>query len=309
MSQVQAADIAFTAIDLQHCSVDDHCAALIDTGLPFWWYQAPSRIFGQFSTPFRDDTGTWWYAARPGFCWPVAVHTEIERSRRRVAYRKSFIGFQHCVLDADASNSTLAINVILDLAAYGPGSLTQNRRRMVRTGAKRCDVTRVDRIDDAVVVGATKCWNDLVTRTGWKTHRTAAEISESLSRLLDHPAATILLARERKSGNVAGFLVTKVFGDTAYVDTIASDSELLSTNPNDILIYTFIRNAQRIPTVAKVHYAIKSRVEQLERFKTGIGFIPHPAPAYLHLRPGMSTALRLFARPSYDRLVGRFDEP
>ena len=88
-----------------------------------------------------------------------------------------------------------------------------------------------------------------------------------------------------------------------------SASDLLACRPNDILLYTFIRNAQELPGITKMHYAIKSNVETLERFKRDLGFTGHPFPAHLHLRRGMSLALSLAAPRLYRRIQGRLDQP
>lgn len=183
----------------------------------------------------------------------------------------------------------------------------------MRQGAKETGVERrvggpLGCLDGELVDGATRCWNDLVQRTGWKRARNSAQVSHSWQRLLDLPSATILIARHRESRRIAGFLITKIYGDTAYVDTIASNSELLACNPNDILMYTFIRNAQELPSVTKMHYAIKSNVATLERFKRGLGFTAHPFAALLCLRAGMSLALSLAAPKTYRRIRGCFDE-
>ena len=114
-----------------------------------------------------------------------------------------------------------------------------------------------------------------------------------------------MLALDKKTNEVAGFLITKAHGNTAYVDTIASNSGLLKSNPNDVLMYTFIRNAQQIPNVDKVHYAIKSDVAPLENFKTSLGFEHYQYPANLCTRPGMLTLLRVFRQQTYKRLTGQ----
>lgn len=270
-----------------------------------WWYQKLSNGGRHFSVPFQDNQGHWWYQVRPGFAWPVDAIDAVSAKGRRVPFSCSYLAYQHVVPDGEYRNSTLAVNTILDLPAYSARSIDDKRRNAIRKGFRSCEVIAVNAVDDKWLAGVTKAWNDLVDRTGWKTHRDAATVAESLKRLIECPAATFLLAVERASGRVAGFLITRILGETAYVDTIASNTELLKSNPNDILMYTFIRNAQRLPGIRKVHYAIRSNVTHLESFKTSLGFEPHPFPAMLWARPGLGTVLRLLNPRCYNRLTGR----
>jgi hypothetical protein len=298
-------EIEFPLIDLKQCTTQEHCASLRACRvLPYWWYQAMGRSGANFSLPFQDNLGNWWYQVRPGFAWPVDVFEPMSR-QTRVPYRQSYLGFQHVVTADEPTNSNLVINTITDLSQYGPGSISDKRRNAIRKGGRSCDVLAVERVQDEWLEGAVKAWNDLVDRTGWKHHRDAGMLRESWTQLLNQPAASILLAIDKETGSVAGFLITKIHGGTAYVDTIASNSDLLKSNPNDILMYTFLRNAQRLPGVRMVHYAIKSDVEHLEKFKTSLGFEHHPFPAYLHARPGLMSLLRIVKPQLYKRLTGQ----
>lgn len=298
-------EIEYPSLNLRHSSTSDYCHSLLQARtLPFWWYQDTSRGGKNFSLPFQDAQGAWWYQVRPGYAWPVDAIDPLS-TPRSLPYSKSYLAYQHVVASGEASNSTLVINTVVDLPAYSPESIDDKRRNAIRKGVRSCDVVQVERIEDAWLPGVAKAWNDLVDRTGWKHHRDGGMIRESWSKLLEIPAATMLLAIDRASGQVAGFLITKIYGQTAYVDTIASNSDLLKSNPNDVLMYTFIRNAQKCSGVTKVHYAIKSSVEHLEKFKTSLGFAHHPFPATLRARPGLLTALRILRPQLYRRLMGQ----
>lgn len=303
----QAQEIEVPSLPFEHCSTEEHCRALRKVGtLPFWWYQDFAKVGGNFSLPFQDNLGAWWYQVRPGYAWPAGAVDELP-SRRRVPYLKTFLAYQHVTPPGEPTNSSLVINTILDVPGYSTASLDDKRRNAVRKGLRSCDVIAIDKVQDDWLPGVMKAWNDLVERTGWKHQRDAAFIRDSWSRLLDLPGTKILLAIDKATSQVAGFLITKVHGTTAYVDTIASNSDLLKSNPNDALMFTFIRNVQRLPAVSVVHYAIKSSVEHLERFKTSLGFAPNVFPANLHARPGMMTLLKTFKPEMYKRLTGQLD--
>lgn len=302
------AEIDVPALSLNHCSVAEHAEALIEIrDLPFWWYQGTSRLFGNFSVPFRDEAGNWWYQVKPGLCWPVDCFRPMDPAASRPAWSKSFFGYQHVVAAEGPANSRLVINAILDLAEYSGASINAKRRNAVRKGFGGCVLELLDPDDADAVAGCRAAWNDLTSRTGWKHAADEESFRESWRLLAECPGVSIILGRAGETGEVAGFLVTKIIGDTAYVDTIASRSDMLHTNVNDAVMYAFLINAAKLPGVRKAHYAIKSTVTKLEKFKTGLGFEPHPFPARTKLRVGIGAMLKLLFRDKYDRMVGRFE--
>jgi hypothetical protein len=131
---------------------------------------------------------------------------------------------------------------------------------------------------------------------------------QSWRTMLDCPGVSIILGRDAESGEVAGFLTVKIIGDTAYVDTIASRSEMLKTNVNDALMFAFVCSAAKLPGVRTAHYAIKSNVQSLERFKTSIGFSPVSFPAVTRLRGLAGPVVRTLFPEKYRRMVGQFAE-
>jgi hypothetical protein len=278
-------------LPLGSAGVEEHCLALRELqGLPFWWYQGKSRLFGNFTRPFRDRGGEWWYQVKPGLCWP-ADFLEPRRVERGAT-------------EGIAPDSRLVINVIRDVRSYGPGAIASKRRNAVRKGVQSCLIEILRTRDHATFEECRDAWSQLTRRTGWKGEVDAAEFDRTWSMILECPGASIVVGRDTASGRVAGFLVTKIIGSTAYVDTIASRDEGLRLNVNDALIYAFVRSAAAIPGVSTAHYALKSRVEGLERFKTGIGFEPFPYPAVTRLRGPVRLALRSLMPDKYARMVG-----
>ena len=117
----------------------------------------------------------------------------------------------------------------------------------------------------------------------------------------------MVIGRDGTTGEVAGFLVTKIIGDTAYVDTIASRTSQ-TCNVNDALVYAFAANARGLPGVTKGHFAIRSYIKSLEHFKWSMGFHPIPFPAVTQLRWPVRLMLKWFYSAQYRRMVGQFDE-
>jgi hypothetical protein len=296
-----------TLLPLQACSVSEHCRGLREIRqLPFWWYQGVSRSFGNYSLPFEDRSGNWWYQVKPGLCWPVDFLRPIDTPRACPTFAKSFLGYQHVVQDETAANSHLVINVVQDISTYGLASVDAKRRNAIRKGLKCCTLSVARELDSDTLDGCRAAWDELTRRTGWKKAAEPGRFAQSWGALLNCPGVSILLGRDVESGSVVGFLVVKIIGDTAYVDTIASRSDFLGLNVNDALIFTFVCSAARLPGVRKAHYAIKSTVGNLERFKTSIGFEPVPFPALSRFRPLVGTAMRVLRPADYRRMVGRF---
>lgn len=307
MAKTQA--IETPELPLNACSVTEHCEALQEIGrLPFWWYLGRSRLFGNFSVPFRDEYGNWWYQVKPGLCWAADCFAPVTPQKARPALGKSFMGMQHVVPSEEQANSHLVINAITDVASYSEKSVNAKRRNAVRKGLRNCTLEILAEFDNETFNQCRLAWKDLTERTGWKHALERDEFDRSWRDLMQCPGVSIIVGREAKSGQVAGFLAVKIIGDTAYVDTIASRTEFLSTNVNDAVMYAFLTNAQRLPGVTKAHYAIRSYAETLEKFKRGLGFVPVPFPARTFLRGPTTFLLKRCFPSKYRRMFGLFED-
>ena len=301
----KATSIDVPELSLNACSVKEHCTALRQIGvLPFWWYQATSKLLGNFSLPFEDTHGRWWYQVKPGLCWAVDALAAIPSAEVHLRLRKTFIGYQHVIPNEEAANSHLVINTISDLGSYDHNSINAKRRNAIRKGFRACELHVETNMDTKTLNECRRAWEDLTERTGWKGTVCQTWFNDTWNQLASCPGVSIIVGREKESGRTAGFLITKIIGDTAYVDTIASCSDMLHTNVNDAVMAAFLLNAKHMPGVTKAHYAIKSKVTHLEKFKTSLGFVPHPFPAQLRLRPLAGWLIRHLKKDQYRRMTG-----
>lgn len=306
----QTAAIEAPPLELRHCTVEEHCAALRAAGdLPFWFHIGRSRLFGNFSRPFRDRCGNWWFQPRFGLAWPVDCYHPIERGRARPALFGSALAYQHVVPDESQANCRMVINTIEDVSAYGAASVPQRRRNTIRKALRLCRLEVLREYDAETFEQCRAAWNDLTQRTGWRGTLEREPFEHNWRRMIELPGVSLVVGREGESGRVAGFLIVQVLGDTAYVDTIASRTDLMKVHVNEALVYAFVTNAARIAGVRRAHYSLRSYVEPLERFKQGVGFVPTVFPAYTRFRGPTGWLLRTFQARSYRRMMGRFDLP
>jgi hypothetical protein len=291
------------ALPLQHCTVDAYCRAAQKCRYnAFWFYQDISRVFGNYRKPFQDSEGRWWLRVRQGFAWPADLLSGFV-SRGRLPWRYTFCGYQHIVPEGAPANSALYVNVI-SLPEFNFRAIKHSKRKMIKQGLRACEVRLLERLEPGLLDGLTDAWNSLVQRSGWKWSLTRQQMELRMREILELPGTSTLLAMDRSSGRVAGFLISKTHGDTSTPDVIAANSELLHCRPNDVLNYVWLMRSQAIPGVTKASHSIKSPTPQLERFKLELGFRPQKFPAYIHARPGFLPLARLIQPLMYKRLVG-----
>ncbi|HEY3347131.1 MAG TPA: hypothetical protein VGK71_05865 [Nitrospirota bacterium] len=301
-------DIEVPLLKLRNASTDEHCEGLryIKKSF-FWWYMGMGGISWNYSVPFKDQSGKWWYQLKPGLCWPVEVLSP-DHSGEEIPLPRKWLGYQHITHDESTSNSRMMINVIEDLPAFGPASIT-DKRRNIRAGAKNCALELLERKNLKAAWECLEVWKNCNQRTGWKKRVDSRYFLKSWDMLFETPGVSVILGREAESGKAAGFLITKLVGDTAYVDTIASCTDLLNTRVNDLLMHSFLRSAQAQPEIKKAHYSLVSYIETLEKFKRSHGFRPVSYPAFTFLMPAVAQLIKYYNLQSYNRMMGKMEVP
>ncbi|MBL8879593.1 MAG: hypothetical protein JNG88_10785 [Phycisphaerales bacterium] len=269
-----------------------------------WWYfNGLARIPG-FSKPFVDGAGSWWYAVKPGFAWPVNFFAS-PASQAAGFWRQPLLGWQFRTDDAVA-NSKVWMNVIHDLAGFDISRVDPDKRRAVRKGLKGLNLVPLNPSDVGVAAEACEVWNSHVARTGWNTAMSIERFAATWRELRDWPGTTIIGARDQQSGLLCSWLIARVIDDVVYVDTLASHTERLENRPNDAIVYATLFSAAS-QSVAKAHYSLKSSNESLERFKASMGFECFGFPARLVLRWPVGSLLRAFKPQLYQRLRGELN--
>jgi hypothetical protein len=273
----------------------------------FWWYFNGLAPYRGFSRPFPDRDGRWWYCVKPGFAWPVDFFDPLPDSAR--PGRRSLLGWQFPVAPARA-NSHVHLNVIQDLSGYTLEGIPGKKRRWtIRKSLREHVYATADPSDAAIAEEARTVWNSHVERTGWNKTMSASGFQASWGELAGCPGTTLLTARQRgEAAAVCAWLICRVIGRTAFIDTLASHSDRLGGAPNDGLVFTYLESASKLGA-GHAHYALKSSIASLEAFKQALGFTPLAFPTRLQLRPGVATALRLVRPAAYRRLRGEPEPP
>lgn len=292
------------ALPLARTTCEAYCRAIQRSRhSEFWWYF--TGLVGRRNVwkPFQDTEGRWWWFVKPWFAWPVDFFSPIARVGT-VRPRWKLLGWQFPVAEAEA-DSCVHLNVIHDLAGYDLDRIENKKRRhSIRKALREHQYAVADPSDGSLSTEACDVWNSHVQRTGWNTPMPVEIFRESWSELATCPGTTVLTARERGgSGALCAWMIGRVIDGTAFVDTLTSHTDRLTSAPNDGLIFLYLLSAARMG-VAHAHYALKSSIQTLESFKRALGFAPHPFPARLRLRWPVGTALRLLRPQIYRRLRG-----
>jgi len=291
-------------IELRRTTVDRYCGAVRDAQCSeFWWYMIGLVNQRSRRKPFQDGEGRWWWHVKPGFVWPVDYLTPIARASEAPPGRL-LLGWQYPVGEAEA-NSRVHLNVIHDLSGYDLDRIGHKKRRnTIRKALRELAIAPADPADRAFSAEACEVWNSHVRRTGWNTPMSVEEFQATWMELASCPGTTVLAAREQAEGGaLCAWLIARVIDDTVFIDTLTSHTDRLASSPNDGLVFLCLLSAARLG-VRHAHYALKSKVETLEAFKQGLGFVPHPFASRLRLRFPVGPLLRMFKPAIYKRLLG-----
>jgi len=289
-------------LPLAHASVDEYCGAVAAArNIPFWWYFGTYPLMGNYSVPFQTSDRSWWYQVKPGLCWPVEFM--VSRNHRpSLPLRHSFLGYQSP--QHSGTNSRVVFNMIEDLTQFDIGCLDKSKPRALRKASRRCVVEILQTLNSTIEMQATDVWNSLVERSGWNHPLNPRTLTDSWRRLLDLPGTTILGCFDSNDHRLIAWLICKLIGNVAYIDTIASHSSYMDHRPNDLLIYSFLMSAKKNSHISMAHYSLRSRIASLERFKESMGFRPCSIPVYTHLRPGVKALLKTLSKRNFERLMG-----
>ena len=219
--------------------------------------------------------GTYWYDASPRFFLSLPSHQLLVPSADAL---RALLRNQPCAglrfpapLDGPGK---LSYQIVCDTPDYGIESLGANSRSKVRRGLRRCEVRPVT--FGTIAAQGLAADRDTLLRQGravrldgaaWQGFWSAAEATAGMEGW----AAYV-------GGEMAAFLVSMQFDDSAEFFLARSRSDCLVAYPNNALIFEAARTMLVERRLRQVTFGLESLepVGPLDQFKFGMGFRPAP---------------------------------
>jgi hypothetical protein len=300
-SDVSTTNAEFNLPTIHRTSCADYCnAARQARHNEFWWYFNGLAPYRGFSKPFHDGAGRWWYRVKPAFAWPVDFFQPLSVEPSGRGFRR-LLGWQYPVAEG-RHNSTVHMNVILDLTGYAMSSVEDSKRRAIRKGMRALEVVALKPDELASASAAHEVWKSHTQRTGWNSALSLDRFAASWVELGQWPGTTVLAARA-KGGPICAWLIARWIDDAVYFDTLASHTDRLEDRPNDLIAFSCLKAAAE-QGAKRAHYSLKSNIPSLEAFKQSLGFEAKAFPAHLRLRYPVRIGLHLLRPRLYARLRG-----
>lgn len=298
-----AAAMDIPRIALKPTSTSDYCESVLSIrGMETWWWLHGLAPYRGYSRPFRDRDGHWWWRAKPQFAWTMDFLQPLERAPRLPKFKR-LLGYQYPV-EGKLANSLVHFNIIHHLEGYDLERVASQKRRAIRKGLKQLNIVALDPCDPQDAQQANEVWNSHVERTGWNSAFDGRAFAEHWRPLADMAATNVVGARDKQTGVLCAWLITRTVGGTVYVDTIASHTQRLEHRPNDTLIFSMLYNAARSEGVRHANYSLRSDLAPLEKFKQSLGFESGGLPACVQVNWLAALALRQFKPAIWRRLHG-----
>lgn len=213
-----------------------------------WWYDCTKRVYANF--PFHRDVD--------------AAALEI----RDVLKSDGLIARMCC----PESQGVPSFRMMCYDKNYDFPALRSRTRTQVRRGLEACTVERIEfselkqkylPLQQATIERQGRC-TESSDRKYWDQYIDSAAAmtgAETWAAYVD--------------GKMAAYLISFMIEDTANLCIVRSDTSMLKAFPNNALLFRYLYEVLRRPEVCKVDYGLESvraGGENLERFKTGMGF-------------------------------------
>jgi hypothetical protein len=251
----------------------------------------------------RERSGRFWRMSRPGFWEPV--HWLARLRKEEIVRPGPCLGYRAVLDETDnaVANGAMPVHLLKSVQEWSPDLLSKNRRRRLRKAARLVELVEltgpelVERDGHDVVRSS-------LERTGAGKPPGREAYTRSLARDGIGGPATFLGGLQE--GRLVAYIGGWAVGPTAYFQRLHIHTDALATQVGTALVFAFVEACQRGEAITEVVNGLHSpEDESLTSYKEGIGFPVERFPCYVHLAPGLASALRL-ARPHVAyRLTGR----
>lgn len=249
----------------------------------------------------HEHDGVWWRQHGPFYWKPALEFLELEPGRAKPATRRAWVGYSHLVPPASGSNRS-AYYMVFEAGAATPftlDSLTSKKRNQVRKGLRCCEIRRIGALEPVLA--------DLQRINISARRRTGAGLPADYyvkkyerwrRRMLSLFA---LPGRDWWGAFVGTRLVAYFFSyavdDTLIIDAAKSETDFLTHNPSDALLYTLMEDALNAKRCRRIIYGgWTPNDDRLTEFKEKYGFQKTEFRAFVKLTPVAESVLRFRER-------------
>ena len=215
---------------------------------PDWWFDCAKRVYSNF--PFHQDV-------------------DASKLDVREVLKSDGLMARMCCLE---SQGVPSFRMMCTDKTYDFPSLRSRTRTQVRRGLEACRVERIEFTElKRRYLPLQQATLERQGRSGENSDR------KYWDNYID--AAAAMTGTETWAAYVndqmAAYLISFMIDDTANLCIVRSDTRMLKSYPNNALLFRYLHDVLRRPDVRQVDYGLESVEpggENLERFKTGMGF-------------------------------------
>ena len=250
------------------------------------------------------NNGRYWTTHPKGFY--RSIHWMARMDSIEARRPSSFCWGFRTALQADEvqiSNSTIPVNLLRDLDQYGLQSLRPRQRTKIRGCLKKVCMVEVLK-PDPIVADGYSVYLSAYNRHGYGPLLSRKEFARNIEHYFN-PRRGLLVAG-LIDGQIAGFMEAEAVEGTAYVKSVHLDSNALSTQIGQGLLFELLQVFKRSEGIHQVVHGLHTIENKgLTEHKTGMGFSVTQVPARIWFAPMTGSAIRLLRPHTYYRLTGQ----
>lgn len=244
--------------------------------------------------------GAWWKQIKKGFWWLLDFITFVEDNRKPPKMR--YWGFQY-LNKSNKTNSILRYMFIADLQKYTLQNIESKARTKTRQSMQCLEIKKISKFNEHEGIQASKCWNELVGRTGWRRTFNKNDFQMYWKNLLFLPGHTVIGAYYE--GKLIGWIVGISFDNgNCYMTRYASLNEYFKFRVNNCLNFTFLMSAKNSGLKTANAGIFIPQKPSLDNFKEDMGLKLTSFPAYTFINPILRPVITNIFRKEIDRFTG-----
>lgn len=246
--------------------------------------------------------GMWWVEIRPFFFRPLFPFAQIDPQLLRYPAKSLLGGYLHGVPAGAAANSTMNFFIFDDLKNYSIRSLSSKRRKAIANGMRNF-TARVLTDQDEFEATAYEVYMSFQRRTNYsykdeRVNREAfCEWAKSLFRRPKVAKVGIYYDSKLCAVETSYLVEDVIIGDTLFANDLG-----LKMDVTDFIYHT-VREAAAQTDARLVFTGFPTGVKSLDQSKFIRGCKLLTIPAWFKINPVTLSVVKLFMKPSYEKLL------